>query len=62
MSVEYYPVIIDEVIKLTNLAVLVDINGEEVWIPKSVIDGNVGVYSTEIYVAEWFLDRKGIDY
>jgi len=62
MGIEFYPVAIDEVIHTTDSAVLVDIDGEEIWIPKSALERDVIWSDMEIYVAEWFLNRKGIEY
>lgn len=55
---------IDTVVKTTDRAVLVEVGGEEYWIPRSVIEdgdeldeGDNG----EIEVADWFLRKEGLD-
>jgi hypothetical protein len=48
----------DDIINETDLAILFLINGQEIWIPKSVItrqdDG-------EIFVQTWFARKEGLE-
>lgn len=62
------PVSIDvsEVKRETNKAILVVVDGDDEWIPKSVIDDDSEVYSAEsgrdggtMLVAEWFARSMG---
>ena len=51
-----------EVIRLTEKAVLYDIDGDETWIPKSVLENPDAINEgdTELYIARWFCDKEGI--
>jgi hypothetical protein len=44
----------------TNKAWLLDIQGEEIWIPKSQCDINEDDHTIEI--PEWLADKKGLEY
>ena len=62
---DYVAIEIDEIIAATDKAVLCDIDGEEIWIPRSVIDGGDSLDigdNGEIEVAEWFAKKEGFDY
>jgi len=50
-----------EIIRETDLAILIHHNGEEIWLPKSQIDydGDVGD-EADIEIPEWLADEKGI--
>jgi len=41
----------------TDKAVLFEIGGSDVWIPKSCIES---VDADEVWVAEWFSDKEGL--
>lgn len=51
-------------IKETKLAILCEIEGEEHWIPKSVIDDDSEVYETDtdgkLIIPEWFATKEGL--
>lgn len=53
-----------KVIKATDKALLVKIEGEEVWIPQSQIDDDSEVYRAGdegcLVVSQWIADQKGI--
>lgn len=57
---------VGEVLHETDLAFLLDIDGDEIWIPKSVINFDeseeieVGNIMLEISIAQWFADKEGI--
>lgn len=55
---------VDEVIKTTDRACLCNIDGDEVWIPWSLIDDGSDVYeegdSGTIYVPVWFAEKEGL--
>ena len=60
-----YALLAAEIIRTTDDAVCVFIEGEEPpdrWIPRSVCeDGDsIEVGDEELYVARWFLDRQGL--
>lgn len=60
-KVEFHDV---EVKHETDKALLVDIEGEEVWIPKSVIDDDSEVYKSgtegTLIIPEWFSKKNGL--
>ena len=51
-------------IKETDKALLCDIEGEEMWIPKSVIDDDSEVYKEDdegtLIISDWFARKKGL--
>lgn len=51
-------------IRDTSAAVLVDVDGIEVWIPKSLIDEDSEVYKAdtdgELIIPEWLATEKGL--
>lgn len=51
-----------EIIRATDAAVLVDFEGREVWIPRSVcLEGDaLDVGDTDMIVADWFLEKEGL--
>lgn len=53
-----------EGLKETDLALLVELDGEEVWIPKSVIDDDSEVYRVgdegTLVVHEWWAEKEGL--
>lgn len=57
---------VGEVLHETDLAFLLEIDGDEIWIPKSVINFDeseeieVGNILLEISVAQWFADKEGL--
>ena len=56
---------IDEVVRETDLALLLRFeDGDEVWIPKSVIESvdqiRDGDAEIEVSIAEWFCEKEGL--
>ena len=49
-----------QVIKLTFLAVLILLNGRQVWLPKSQVIMTVGVDAVRILVPEWLVKSRGL--
>lgn len=53
-----------EALKETDKALLVEIEGEEIWIPKSVIDDDSEVYAEghegRLAVHEWWAEKEGL--
>lgn len=47
----------DGIKHMTDLAVLFNIDGDDVWLPKSVI---ASVDADEVWVAEWFAERENL--
>jgi len=58
-------IIVADVVQVTAMAMLLDIEGEDHWIPKSVIvapeEFDKGDVSVEITVETWFLEKEGIE-
>lgn len=53
-----------KVLRVTDKALLVDLEGEEVWVPRSVIHDDSEVYSEkngegELVVALWWAEANG---
>lgn len=50
--------------KETDKALLVEIEGEEHWIPKSMVDDDSEVYSVgdegQLVISEWFAKKEGL--
>lgn len=46
--------------KITFLAILIQWNGEEIWLPKSQIIMTVGVDSVRVLVPEWLAKARGL--
>ncbi len=58
----YIHVTIDEVVSKTDKAILASIDGRDLWVPMSVIDGyepSVGDGAT-VPIAQWFAEREGL--
>lgn len=55
---------VDEILRETDKAFLVYLDGEETWIPKSVIadadDYEVGDSEVTLSIAEWFASKEGL--
>jgi hypothetical protein len=51
-----------EITRATDKAVLVEIDGEQHWIPRSVcLEGDMlDVGDTDIIVADWWLEKEGL--
>lgn len=51
-----------EVLRTTDKAVLVELNGEEVWIPRSQCEGgdDIDEGDDSINVTRWFADKRGL--
>lgn len=54
-----------DVLATTDGAVLLDVDGQEVWVPRSLIDGEGDELERrqgpgEIEVQKWFLEREGL--
>lgn len=60
----YVHLFVDQILRETAKAFCVDLDGEELWIPKSVIsdadDYEVGDFDVELSIAEWFAEKEGI--
>ena len=56
-------IMVEEILSETDSAILIQYEGQEVWIPKSqLIDycGNVRDQDIEIEVTQWILEEKGL--
>lgn len=69
MSDHYVSVIADRIIGVSNLAVGCEFDGEEVWIPFSLIEGDLSkddfdteMKEVEIGVQEWFAKKENLPY
>lgn len=64
MNARWIEIEIDEVIRESDKAFLLRIDGEEHWIPKSQIqspeDIRIGECEFEIKISEWIADQKGL--
>ena len=55
-----------ECLKETDAALLCDINGKEIWIPKSQVDDDFEVYDAvdhnegTLVISEWIATEKGL--
>ena len=53
-----------ECVKETEKAILVDIEGDEYWIPKSQVDDDSEVYEEDtegtLVISEWFANKEGL--
>jgi hypothetical protein len=60
----YRTVAVDRVVAQTDLAFLLSVDGDDRWVPKSVIEDpgevDVGDEEIEIEVAEWFCENEGL--
>ena len=68
-EIDYVPIDVADYIRSTDLACLFEIDGEEIWVPKSVIDWDSSDFGEDdegmdgtVYIAEWFCDKEGIVY
>ncbi len=56
------PVFVEEILRETDAAFLFQIDGEEKWVPKSVLEGadtfDLGDEDVEVEVAVWFADKE----
>lgn len=57
---KYVTVRFDELMYETQKAYLVNIDDEEVWIPKSVIE-DFDEKNGQMIIAEWFASKEGLD-
>ena len=61
-----YAILTGIIIKTTQKAVLFELEGEAIWVPKSVIHGEDYLTTcgeeTDIGVKTWFLDKEGFEY
>lgn len=63
MSARFAQTTIDaEVIRTTDSAVLIDINGREKWVPRRVcLDGNaIEEGDSDLIIADWWLKQEGL--
>ena len=55
---------VDECQRETDKAILVNVDGQDRWVPKSVIHANSEVYekgtSGTLVIAEWFAKKEGV--
>lgn len=61
---EYLYIVYDEIIHETDLAYLLSFDGEEKWVPKSVIkDGDLSLLENgdEIFIEKWFCKKEGLE-
>lgn len=60
----YVPIPFDEILRETALAFLFVIEGEELWVPKSVIENpdtiDADEVGGEVWLAEWFSKKEGL--
>jgi hypothetical protein len=60
----YVHVLADKIVKETDKAFLLDVGGEEIWIPFSQVadyeDYNEGDVDVEIPITEWIANEKGL--
>ncbi|WP_048647528.1 hypothetical protein [Nitratireductor soli] len=51
-----------EITRATDAAVLVDLDDQEIWIPRSVcLEGDtLDVGDTDLIVADWWLEQEGL--
>lgn len=63
MRDEWVDVVVDEVLKETDEAVLLLIDGDEVWVPLSRVDGvppEVGAVNVTVSVKKWFAEKENL--
>jgi len=65
MSEDTTEVEVTRVVRETERALLVEVEGEEVWVPKSVIDDDSEVYSVKsgagtMVVRRWWAENAGL--
>jgi hypothetical protein len=62
--VRYRTIGVERVVAETDAAVLLRVDGDERWIPKSLIEDvasiDVGDESFEAEIAEWFCEKEGL--
>lgn len=62
---EYVEVDCDAIETVTDRAVLMIIEGENIWVPRSAIEDGDEIEPEDVgpfYVRQWFCDREGIGY
>ena len=42
------------------MAYLLSFDGDEIWIPASLV-GDINEDTKEVWVADWFIDKEGLD-
>lgn len=67
---DYELIFTDAVIKTTKRAVLFEIEGQEIWVPRAVIDGGDEIKDPsdfddaprdgEYYIQTWFCKKEGL--
>jgi hypothetical protein len=62
---EKRPILVDAIKRITDMAILVMINGKDHWIPKSQVwepdELDLTDEPTEIHVTPWFIKKEGLD-
>lgn len=62
----YQEIEVDNVVRTTPKACLMEIAGEEHWVPFSCIEDNgeefVEGFKGNAYIETWFCDKEGIEY
>lgn len=67
-KIEYVDINYDEIRRETDKAVLVNIDGDDYWFPKTTLsivccnDIENGDNPVTLKVAQWFADKEGFDY
>lgn len=60
----YRTVAVERVVAETDAAVLLTVDGDDRWVPKSLIENpaalDVGDVDIEVEVAEWFAEKEGL--
>lgn len=62
---KYILVPVDKVVAATDMALLLEVDGEEYWVPKSQMEDPDefvrGDRNVEIFMTEWIAKQKGLD-
>jgi len=56
----YLKLAYDEKVHETDMAYLLSFDGDEIWIPASLV-GDINEDTKEVWVADWFIDKEGLD-
>ena len=56
----YLKLTFDEKVHETEMAYLLSFDGDEIWIPESLV-GDINEDEHEVWVADWFVNKEGLD-
>lgn len=56
----YLKLTFDESVHETDKAYLLSFDGEEIWIPDSLI-GYIDEEANEVWIADWFVNKQGLE-